>query len=367
MRVIKTVIMFLLGSAVLVGSTWAVRIKDIAEIGGVRTNQLVGYGLVIGLDGTGDDADTEFTIQSLTSMLERMGVEVDRSKVDVENVAAVMVTAELPPFCRSGSRIDVLVSSIGDAESLQGGTLLLTPLKGPDGRVYAVAQGPVSLGGGFTVSGAAASAQKNHPTVGRVVNGALIEREISFRFENKREFSVNLHRPDFTTALRLAGTVNSALGGGFATAVDGGTVRVVIPPNYSGDIVRLVASVERLEVAPDRAATVVFDERTGTVVIGEEVRICAVAVAHGNLSIVIKERPDVSQPLPFSEGETAVTPNTELRVREEKNQVMMMPEGVSIQDIVNALNAIGVSPRDLIAILQALKEAGALQAELKVM
>lgn len=345
----------------------AVRIKDIAEIEGVRSNNLVGYGLVIGLNGTGDKAGTEFTIQSLVSMLERMGVKVDRSKVKVENVAAVMVTAELPAFARAGTRIDALVSSIGDAESLQGGTLVLTPLKAPNGFIYAVAQGPVSLGGGFSASGAAASAQKNHPTVGRIVNGVLIEREVPLRFRDKREIRVNLRQPDFTTALRLAETVNALMGGQYATALDGGTVSVVIPPDYPDDAVKLVASLEKLDVTPDRVARVVLDERTGTVVIGEDVRISAVAISHGNLSIVVKERPQVSQPLPFSEGETTVTPNTELTVREDKGSVMLMPEGVSIQEVVNALNAIGVSPRDLIAIFQALKEAGALQAELKVM
>jgi len=296
-----------------------------------------------------------------------MGIQVDRSKVKVENVAAVMVTADLPAFARQGTRIDALVSSIGDAESLQGGTLVLTPLKGPDGLIYAVAQGAVSLGGGFSASGAAASVQKNHPTVGRIVSGASIEREVPFQLVNRREIHINLRQPDFTTALRLAGTVNSALGGQFATPVDGGTIRVDIPPRYSSHIVGLVASIETLNVTPDRIARVVFDERTGTVVIGEDVRISAVAISHGNLSIVIKERPEVSQPLPFSEGETVVTPNTQLTVREEKNAVMLMPEGVSIQEIVNGLNAIGVSSRDLIAIFQALSEAGALQAELKIM
>jgi flagellar P-ring protein precursor FlgI len=322
---------------------------------------------VIGLNGTGDKAGTEFTIQSLVSMLERMGVKVDRSKVKVENVAAALVTADLPPFARTGTRIDALVSSIGDAESLQGGTLVLTPLKGPDGFIYAVAQGSVSIGGGFTASGDAASVQKNHPTVGRVVNGALIERQVRLKFRSKRVISINLRQPDFTTALRLAQSVNSALGGEFATPLDGGTVRVEIPPESPGDIVGLVASIEKLEVTPDRAAAVVFDERTGTVVIGEDVRISAVAISHGNLSIVVKERPQVSQPLPFSEGATAVTPNTQLMVKEEKSSVILMPAGVNIQEIVNALNAIGVSPRDLIAIFQALKEAGALQAELKIM
>jgi flagellar P-ring protein precursor FlgI len=367
MRSIKVITLILLGSLILTWPAHGVRIKDIAEIEGVRSNQLVGYGLVIGLNGTGDGTGTEFTIQSLVSMLERMGVKVDRSKVRVDNVAAVMVTADLPPFSRVGTRIDALVSSIGDAESLQGGTLILTPLKGPNGLVYAVAQGPISVGGSFSASGEAARVQKNHPTVGRVVNGASIEKEVPFQFRKKGEISINLRQPDFTTAVRLARSVNSTLEGEFATPLDGGTVRVQIPPEFSSDIVGLVASIEKLDVVPDRAATVVFDERTGTIVIGADVRISAVAISHGNLSIVIKERPEVSQPLPFSEGETVVTPDTELTVKEEKSSVFLMPPGVSIQEIVKALNAIGVSPRDLIAILQTLKEAGALQAELKIM
>jgi flagellar P-ring protein precursor FlgI len=367
MNRIKTAILILLVSLMFIPLAQAVRIKDIAEIEGVRSNKLVGYGLVIGLNGTGDKAGTEFTIQSLVNMLERMGVKVDRTKVKVENVAAVMVTADLPPFSRQGTRIDALVSSIGDAESLQGGTLVLTPLKGPDGLIYAVAQGPISIGGGFAASGAAASVQKNHPTVGRIVNGTLIEREVPLPFRDKRAIHINLRQPDFTTALRLAEAVNTALGGEFAIPLDGGTVRMEIPPAYRGDIVELVASVETLNVTPDRVARVVFDEKTGTVVIGEGVRISAVAISHGNLSMVIKERPEASQPLPFSEGETVVTPNTQLSVKEEKASVILMPEGVSIQEVVSALNAIGVSPRDLIAIFQALKEAGALQAELKIM
>jgi flagellar P-ring protein precursor FlgI len=367
MNLRKTAALTLFGLFLLTPRAQAVRIKDIAEIGGVRPNKLIGYGLVIGLNGTGDKAGTKFTIQSLVSMLERMGIKVDRSQVKVENVAAVMVTSELPPFSRTGTRIDALVSSIGDAESLQGGTLLLAPLKGPDGSIYAVAQGPVSIGGGFTASGAAATVQKNHPTVGRIVNGAVIEKELPFQFRNKREITIHLRQPDFTTALRLAGVVNSALGEEFATPLDGGTVSVRVPPRYANDTVRLLASIESLQVSPDRAAKVVFDERTGTVVIGEDVKISAVAISHGNLSIVIKENPEVSQPLPFSEGETTVTPNTQIAVREEKSAVILMPEGVSIQEIVKALNAIGVSPRDLIAIFQTLKEAGALQAELKIM
>lgn len=367
MKYLPNLILIIAGTLILMRSAEAVRIKDIAEIEGVRSNKLVNYGLVIGLDGTGDKTGTEFTIQSLVSMLERMGIKVDRSKVKVENVAAVMVTADLPPFSRAGTRIDALVSSLGDAESLQGGTLVMTPLKGPDGLVYAMAQGPVSLGGGFAASGAAASVQKNHPTVGRIVNGALIEREVPLQFRNKREININLRQPDFTTALRLAETVNSDLGGKFATPLNGGTIRVEMPPKYPGDIVKLVASIEKLDVTPDRVAKVVFDEKTGTVVIGENVRISAVAISHGNLSIVIKESPEVSQPLPFSEGETVVTPDTQLTVKEEKASVILMPEGVNIQEIVNGLNAIGVSPRDLIAIFQALKEAGALQAELKIM
>ena len=344
----------------------AARIKELADINGVRENQLVGYGLVVGLDGTGDGKKSLFTVQSMVSMLEKMGVTINPSEIAVANVAAVMVTAALPPFAKSGNRIDVLVSSIGDAKNLQGGTLLMTPLKAANGRVYAVAQGPVSTGG-FQATGAGAGVQKNFPTVGRVVGGALVEREIELDLNSRRDLTLSIRDPDFTTAMRMTKAINALFYDHIAEARDAGTVRIKVPMAYLGNIVGLVSMIEKLDVNPDMGAKVVINERTGTVVMGENVRISTVAIAHGNLSIVIKESPQVSQPLPFSEGgQTVVTPNTDVSVKEETKQLVLVDAGASIGDVVSALNALGVSPRDLIAIFQAIKAAGALQAELEV-
>jgi len=344
----------------------AVRIKDIAEIKGVRGNQLVGYGLVVGLDGTGDGKKSEFTIQSMARMLEKMGMAVDPDDIDVKNVAAVMITAELPPFARAGSRIDVLVSSIGDADNLQGGTLLFTPLKAADGKVYAVAQGPVGTGG-FSAKGSGGSVQKNFPTVGRVVGGALVEKEVSSNFAQKKTISLALNSPDFTTASRVAQAINSALNSRLAQTPDAGTIEVKVPENYYGNIVGFVSMMESLDVTPDAVAKVVFNERTGTVVMGENVRISTIAIAHGNLSIQIKESSDVSQPLPFSQGETVVTSETDIYIKEDKSLLFLVNSGVNIGEVVRALNALGVSPRDLISIFQALRVAGALHAKLEIM
>jgi flagellar P-ring protein FlgI len=344
----------------------AVRIKDIADIDGVRDNQLVGYGLIVGLDGTGDGKKSLFTVQSMVSMLEKMGISVNAGDIAVSNVAAVMVTAELPPFAKAGGRIDVLVNSIGDAKNLQGGTLLMTPLKAANGQVYAVAQGPVNTGG-FAAAGAGGSVQKNFPTVGRVIGGALVEREVNINLNSRKDLMLSLRQPDFTTVTRMTDAINALFYDRVAAAQDAGTVQVKVPMAYLGNIVGLVAMIEKLEVKPDITAKVVINERTGTVVMGESVRISTIAIAHGNLSIVIKESPQVSQPLPFSEnGETVVTPDTNINVEEGESQLVLMPARASIGDVVNALNALGVSPRDLIAIFQAIKAAGALQAELEV-
>lgn len=344
----------------------AARIKDLANIKGVRANQLVGYGLVVGLDGTGDDKKSIFTTQSIASMLEKMGVTVNPKEIKAENVAAVMVTAALPPFARTGARIDATVSSIGDAENLQGGNLLMTPLKGADGNVYAVAQGPVNTGG-FAAEGAGASVSKNFPTVGRLIEGATVEREVNFEFNARTALTLSLQQPDFTTASRITDAINGLFYDPIAAATDSGTIQLQVPAAYTGNIVELVAMIEKLEVTPDNIARVVINERTGTVVMGEKVRIATIAIAHGNLSIVVKENPQVSQPLPFSEGgATVVTPDTNLSVQEGENQLVLVNGGTSIGDVVNALNALGVSPRDLIAIFQAIKAAGALQAELEV-
>jgi flagellar P-ring protein precursor FlgI len=365
-RILIQALLSVLTLMVLAGTTYGVRIKDIAKIKGVRQNQLVGYGLVVGLNGTGDDDDLDFMIQSMAAMLEKMGVTVKAEDIESENVAAVMVTAELPPFARTGSRIDVIVSSIGDAENLQGGTLLITPLKAVNGQIYAVAQGPVSTGG-FEASGTSGGGvQKNFPTVGRVPNGAMIEKEIAIDFNQKKTLTFILQYPDFTTASRMAQAINRALNKKVAHTQDAATIRVNVPARYRGNTVALATLIENLGVTPDTVSKIVINERTGTVIMGENVRISTVAIAHGNLSIQVKESQDVSQPLPFSEGVTTVTPDTEIVVEEEKKPLFLVESGVSIGEVVRALNAIGVSPRDLIAIFQALKAAGALQAELEI-
>ena len=344
----------------------AARIKDMANVRGVRGNQLLGYGLVVGLNGTGDKSSTTFTTQGLANMLTRMGVRVTPSQLKVKNVAAVLVTADLPPFSRQGTRLDVTLSSLGDASSLAGGTLIITPLKGLDGNVYAVAQGPVSVGG-FSAGGEAASVSKNHPTVGRVPRGGLVERELPTRFGQESTITINLNAPDFTTAGRMADRINQVMPEMRAQALDPSTVQISLPGGPGGDPVGLMARLENLEVAPDTSAKVIVDERTGTVVMGEQVRISTVAVASGSLSISITETPQVSQALPFAQGgQTVVTPRTQVQVGEQKRSLAVLQTGASIGDVVKALNALGATPRDLIVILQAIKAAGALQAELEI-
>jgi len=367
MKTKRTLIFALLA---IVGMGWqsvadAVRLKDIAEINGVRKNQLVGYGLVVGLDGSGDGKKAAFTLQSMASMLEKMGVTVDQKDIQVKNVAAVMVTATLPPFAKRGNRIDMLVSSIGDAKNLQGGTLMLTSLKGIDGNVYAVGQGPVNTGG-FGAGGTASSVVKNFPTVGRVLSGAIIEREIPNRFGDRDRLMFSLHNPDFTTAAQVVEVINAQFPEPLARAEDAGTIEIRVPNRYVGNTVSLLASLSALEVETDNKAKVVINERTGTVVMGDQVRISTIAIAHGNLSIVVQENANVSQPLPFSDGQTVASPNTQIDVQEDGNQLVVVPKGISIGQVVNALNALGVTPRDLIAIFQAIKAAGALQADLEV-
>jgi flagellar P-ring protein FlgI len=364
MRLFMTGLLLLAVSG-LPGTAAATRVKDITEIDGIRNNQLVGYGLVVGLDGTGDGKKAAFTLQSMASMLEKMGVTIDRRAIQVKNVAAVMVTANLPPFARSGNRIDALVSSIGDAKNLQGGTLMMTPLKGIDGKIYAVAQGPVNTGG-FGVGGAASSVVKNFPTVGRVLSGAIIEREVANDFGQRSTLRFSLHNPDINTAARVVEAINSRFSEPLARAKDPGTIEVRVPDGYKGNTVPLLASLGELEVEPDNDAKVVINERTGTVVMGEQVRISTIAIAHGNLSIIVREGVNTSQPRPFSDGQTVVSPSTQLDVQEDANQLAVIPKGVSIGEVVNALNALGVTPRDLIAIFQAIKAAGALQADLEV-
>jgi flagellar P-ring protein precursor FlgI len=342
------------------------RLKDIASLKGARLNELIGYGLVVGLNGTGDGTGTKFTVQSLVNMMERLGIHVLPDQVKVANVAAVMVTAKLPPFARVGNKLDVVVSSIGDAKSLQGGTLLLTPMKGVDNQVYALAQGPLVVGG-FSAAGAAGGGvQKNHPTVARIPGGAAVEKEVFFDFMAMDTLTIGLHNPDFTTALRVSQAINKSLGEVVAIPADGGTVRINLGEKQKGNLVNLAAALEQIEVQPDNRAKVILDERTGTVVLGENVRISAVAIAHGNLSVQIKETKDVSQPTPFSYGRTVVTDDSQVNVAEEQKKLLYVPEGANLGDVVKALNAIGVSPRDLISVFQAIKASGALQAELEI-
>ncbi len=346
--------------------SFSARLKDIASIQGLRENQLVGYGLVVGLAGTGDGTQVKFTIKSIRNIMERMGIiSVDPKQIKVKNVAAVMVTAKMPPLAKIGQKIDVVVSSLGDAKSLLGGTLILTPLKGIDGKIYAIAQGPISIGG-YSAGGAGANVQKNHPTVGRIPNGATIEREIPVNLMAKRELKINLFRPDFTTVERAVDAINDTLGAEFAKAIDAETISLTIPPEYEGSPVALMAAVENVEISPDTKAEVILDERTGTVVMGKNVRISTVAVAHGNLSIQIKENPEVSQPAPFGGGQTAVTPNTQVKVKEGAGKLIVLKRGATIGELVSALNAVGVTPRDLISIMQSIKAAGALHADLRV-
>jgi flagellar P-ring protein precursor FlgI len=344
----------------------AARIKDIAAFDGVRENQLIGYGLVVGLNGSGDTDQTKFPVQSLVGALERMGVTIGRNEITVKNIAAVMVTAQLPPFSKQGNRLDVLVSSVGDSKSLAGGTLLMAPLKGADGQVYAVAQGAI-LTNSFSYGGQASSALKNHPTAGTVPGGALIERELPNVLADKSQLKLNLHQSDFTTAARLAVVINERFKGGVATLTDPGSVLIAVPEPYRGRIVEFVAELERLEVNPDVTARVVMNERTGTIVMGENVRISTVAVSHGNLTVVVKETPKVSQPGPLSSGTTTTVPRTDLKVVEDRVNLSLLREGANLSEVVRGLNTLGVTPRDLLGIMQAIKAAGALNAELSVM
>ena len=342
-----------------------VRLKDIASFSGVRSNELVGYGLVVGLLGTGDKSGTEFTVQSVVNMLENMGVRVDKGRLKVKNVAAVMVTGKMPVSAKPGTRLDVTVSSIGDATSLLGGVLLMTPLKGIDGKVYALAQGPVAVGG-VSALGEAAEAVKNITTVAKIPNGAVVEKAVPFAFNTQDSMTINLDTSDFGTTMQVVERINSALGRPYARAENISTVVLDVPGEFTGNIVPLMASLENLEVSPDRRARVVVDEKTGTVVLGGNVRLSQVAVAHGNLQVVVQETPEVSQPEPFGEGQTAVVPRTQMLIQEE-NQRLVLIEGARLQELVNGLNAIGATPRDLISILRTLKSAGALHAELEVL
>jgi flagellar P-ring protein FlgI len=343
------------------------RIKDLANIEGVRQNQLIGYGLVVGLNGTGDTLNNiPFTKQSLTAMLERLGVNVRGQTIRTGNIAAVMVTGNLPPFGTQGTRIDVTVSALGDSKSLQGGTLLVTPLMAADGNVYAVAQGSLAIGG-FEAQGDAAKIVRGVPTVGRIANGAIIEREIEFALSKLNQVRLSLRNADFTTAKRIASAVNDYIGAPVAEPLDPSTVQVSLPPKSGGNVVALLTEIEQLQVDPDLAAKVIIDERSGIIVLGRDVRVSTVAVAQGNLTVTISEASQVSQPQAFANGRTVVTPRSRVGVSEDGKGLALVREGVSLQQLVDGLNALGIGPRDLIAILQAIKAAGAIQADIEVM
>jgi flagellar P-ring protein FlgI len=345
----------------------AARIKDIVDFEGVRENQLVGYGLVVGLNGTGDSLNNSpFTKQSLQSMLERLGVNTAGENVRTANVAAVMVTANLPPFATQGSRMDVSVAALGDSDSLQGGTLLVTPLLGADGEVYAIAQGPVSING-FKAEGDAASIVSGVPTTGRISSGALVEREIDFHLGSQTSLRLALRNPDLTTARRIALAVNDFIGAPTATPEDPSTVRVTLPPGFNGNIVDLLTDIEQLMIDTDQNAKIVIDENSGIIVMGKDVRVSSVAVAQSNLTVTIAEDPTVVQPAPLSNGVTAAEPNTTLNANLSETALAVVDESVTLQQLVDGLNALGIAPRDLIAILQAIKATGALQAEIEVL
>ena len=345
------------------------RIKDIVDFEGVRDNLLVGYGLVVGLNGTGDGLGSAiFTKESLIGMLERLGVNARDNSLDTKNVAAVMVTAKLPPFLRQGSNIDITVSSLGDATNLLGGTLLVTPLLAADGEVYAVAQGNLQVGG-FSAQGDAASTVKGVPTSARIPNGAIIEREVPFKLASLKRVRLSLRNPDFTTARRISRAVNAFVGLPASRVTDPATVEVVIPDNYKNQVIDLLTDIEQLLVEPDQIAKIVIDEQSGIIVMGENVRISTVAIAQGNLTIRITENPEVSQPLPFSNtGTTNEVPRTKIEVTEDEDKKLtLLANSVTLQELVNGINALGIGPRDMISILQAIKAAGAMQAEIEVL
>jgi flagellar P-ring protein FlgI len=371
------------------------RIKDIADFEGVRANMMVGYGLVVGLNGTGDSLNNAiFTRESLIGMLERMGVNARDTALRTKNIAAVMVTATLPPFARQGEHIDVAVSALGDAQSLLGGTLLVTPMLGADGEVYAVAQGSVATGS-VSAKGQAQSITKGVPTAGRISSGAIVEREVGFEFDHMHSVNLTLHNPDFTTARRVALAINDYLKSPAAKPIDPTTIVLNVPQSFTGDVVSLITDIEQLRVEPDQPARVVIDEQNGVIVMGENVRISTVAIAQGSLTVHITETPQVSQPNPFAPtgqatptnpttgrpeipgrngvqfapgGQTVVVPRTNVQVDEQsERRLAVLPAGVTLQELVNSLNALGVGPRDMISILQAIKTAGALQAEIELM
>lgn len=373
-RLVLISICFVLLSAMVVSAdiTPGVRIKDIAHVDGVRSNQLVGYGLVVGLDGSGDSQQALFTIESVANMLQEFGIKADPTKMRVRNVAAVMVTAELRAFAKPGDQLDVTVSSLGDAKTLQGGTLLQSPLKAGNGDVYAVAQGPISVGG-FSAGGGGTSVSKNHTTVGRIPRGAIIEKATQTSMTVGDNLTFSLDDQDFTTSVRIAKAINDKLGDGTASATDSATVTVKVPSDQRAQIVGLISTIGDLTITPDTTAKIVVDERTGTVAIGGSVQISPIAISHGNLSVEISTDYLVSQPPPAPpKGTVAMAPATvvpqkAVNATEQQASLVTLRGGSTIDGLVQALNALKVTPRDIIAILQAVKQAGALHGELQVL
>jgi flagellar P-ring protein FlgI len=353
-------------------STATSRIKDIASIEGVRDNQLTGIGIVVGLNGTGDRSNTVFSTQMLINMLERSGITVAAEQVRVKNIAAVMVTATLPPFIHQGSRIDVTVSSIGDAQSIQGGVLIMTPLLAANGQTYVAAQGQVALGG-YSAGGSGGSGgagnkvQQNHPTVGRISNGGLVEKDVAMDFTGRTQFNLIMNHSDFTATSRAVRAINESSGAEVASAKDGRTIAIAVPDSYRKRIVEFVSVIENARIEVDTTARVVINEKTGTIILGKDVRIGEVSIIQGSLSLQVGTSFNVSQPQPFSQGgQTTVVPETKVTVQEEKGRTATLRDGSSVEEVVRALNAIGAGPRDIIAILQAIKAQGALQAELEI-
>ncbi|MFW6273415.1 MAG: flagellar basal body P-ring protein FlgI [Halanaerobium sp.] len=363
--VLSLLLLLIMTAAAAAQNDPEVEIGNITRLRGMRANQLIGYGLVVGLNGSGDSNQSQSTVQSMTNMLQNFGVNVSSDQVASQNTAAVMVTAELEPVVHNGDEIDISISSVGDADSLQGGTLLLTPLQAPNGEVYASAQGPVSIGG-FNVSGGGTTERQNHPTSGKIPGGALVEKDLNSNLD-RENLNYILADPNFETADKIAEAVNDEFGRRTASAQDHSTVNISIPADYDGNLVRFIADVNRLKVRPNIEAKVVIDEKTGTVVFSHNVRISTVAVAHGNLSVSIKAEEDVSQPPPFSPGETEVTEDVEIEVDEgQESNMIVVSQDNTIEDLVAALNAIGATPRDIISIVQKIDTAGALHAELEL-
>jgi flagellar P-ring protein FlgI len=354
----------MLGAQMLLGAPPS-RIKELAAVEGVRDNQLLGYGLVVGLKGTGDMRQTFFSAQTLTNLLERMGVQVNPTMILVRNTAAVMVTANLPPFARSGSRIDVQVAAIGDAWNLQGGLLVLTPLRAADGRVFAVAQGPVVTGGFVASGGFGNTTTVNHPTAGRIPSGAIVEQAAPSVMPED-QIRLQLHEADFTTAARMAEAINKQFGEEIASCETAGSLQLNVPASYAGRTVQFIAAVESITLDVDRRARIVINERTGTIAMGKDVRIRPAAIMHGNLSVEVQRAFNVSQPNPLADGRTVVVPEVNVGVNEESARHILLGEGTTVDELVKALTAIGSTARDVIVILQNLKAAGALDAELEI-